>query len=82
MLDMKNAKLSSLWNPLDCCGTMADGRFRRGHGLTFYNLQPVCLRLLRIIFHGISLFLDVNTERPWPLVHVMAWRLLSTKQLA
>ena len=35
-------------DPLDCCGTMADGRFLRGHGLNLYHLQYECLELLSI----------------------------------
>ena len=45
---MHNAKLRYLWDPLDCCGTMADGRFLRGHDLNLYHLQYECLGLLSI----------------------------------
>ena len=41
-------KLRYLLDPLDRCGTMADGRFLRGHGLNLYHLQYECLGLLSI----------------------------------
>ena len=40
--------LGYLWDPLDCCGTMADGRFLRGRGLNLHHLQYECLELLSI----------------------------------
>ena len=45
---VNNAKLGYLWVPLDCCGTMADGRFLRGHGLNLYHLQYECFGMLSI----------------------------------
>ena len=45
---VSNGKLEYLWDPLDCCGTMADGRFVRGHGFNLYHLQCECLGLLSI----------------------------------
>ena len=41
-------KLRYLFDPLDHCGTMADGPFLRGHGLNLYHLQYKCLGMLSI----------------------------------
>ena len=43
-----NAKLAYLWEPLDCCGTKADGRILRGNGLNLYYLKYECLGQLSI----------------------------------
>ena len=45
---VSNANLGYLRYTLDCCGTMADGRFLRSHGLNLYHLQYDCLELLSI----------------------------------
>ena len=49
-----NAKLAHLWDPLHCCGQMADGRFLKAHGLNLYHLLYQCLELLSI---GVPLLL-------------------------
>ena len=44
-----NGKLGYLWDPLDCCSTMADGRFLKGNGLKLYHPKHECLGLLSIL---------------------------------
>ena len=45
-------KLVYNWDPLDCCGTsgtIADGRFLRGHRLNLHHMQYECWGLLSIL---------------------------------